>query len=84
MHDLLVFPAGSCEGFSRLINAKGRDVLYFGDHIHGDILKSKKIVGWRTYLIVPELTQELSVWTEKCELFNELQGLDVKLGTLYK
>ncbi|XP_043193130.1 cytosolic purine 5'-nucleotidase-like isoform X2 [Amphibalanus amphitrite] len=79
-----VYSGGSCEVFSRLINAKGRDVLYFGDHIHGDILKSKKIVGWRTYLIVPELTQELSVWTQKCQLFNQLQSLDVKLGTLYK
>ncbi|XP_037091674.1 cytosolic purine 5'-nucleotidase-like isoform X2 [Pollicipes pollicipes] len=79
-----VYSGGSCEVFSKLINAKGRDVLYFGDHIFGDILKSKKIVGWRTYLIVPELTQELSVWTQKCQLFDRLQTLDVKLGTLYK
>lgn len=32
---------GSCEAFRRLIKAKGRDVLYIGDHIFGDVLKSK-------------------------------------------
>lgn len=67
-----------------LIGAKGKDVLYIGDHIFGDILKSKKIRGWRTFLIVPELVQELHVWTDKCQLFTELQTLDVMLGEMYK
>jgi 5'-nucleotidase len=42
-----------------------RDVLYVGDHIFGDVLKSKKLRGWRTFLIVPELNDELNVWTTK-------------------
>lgn len=42
---------------AELLNAKGKDVLYVGDHIFGDILKSKKIRGWRTFLVVPELVQ---------------------------
>lgn len=67
-----------------MIKAKGKDVLYVGDHIFGDILKSKKIRGWRTFLIVPELIQELHVWTDKCQLFAELQGLDIVLGDMYK
>ena len=58
---LLVNEAGSCEVFTDLIGAKGKDVLYCGDHIFGDILKSKKIRGWRTFLVVPELIQELHV-----------------------
>ena len=28
-----------------MIGAKGKDVLYFGDHIFGDVLKSKKLKG---------------------------------------
>ena len=31
----------------------------------GDILKSKKRQGWRTFLVIPELAQELHVWTDK-------------------
>ena len=38
-----------------------RDVLYVGDHIFGDVLKSKKLRGWRTFLIVPELNDEFQV-----------------------
>ncbi|EDS38104.1 cytosolic purine 5-nucleotidase [Culex quinquefasciatus] len=68
-----VYSGGSCDVFTKLIGAKGKDVLY-----------SKKIRGWRTFLIVPELVQELHVWTDKCQLFAELQRLDVKLGDLYK
>ncbi|TDG40954.1 hypothetical protein AWZ03_012624 [Drosophila navojoa] len=79
-----VYSGGSCELFTKFINAKGKDVLYVGDHIFGDILKSKKIRGWRTFLIVPELVRELNVWTEECQLFAELQNLDIKLGDLYR
>lgn len=79
-----VYSGGSCDVFTEMIGAKGKDVLYIGDHIFGDILKSKKIRGWRTFLIVPELVQELHVWTDKCQLFAELQSLDVMLGEMYK
>ena len=67
-----------------MIGARGSDVLYVGDHIFGDILKSKKIRGWRTFLIVPELAKELHVWTDKWELFDKIQNLESQLGELYK
>jgi hypothetical protein len=34
-------------------------VLYVGDHIFADVLRSKKALGWRTLLVVPELDAEL-------------------------
>ena len=37
----------------------GLGVLYVGDHIFADILRSKRSLGWRTCLIVPELSAEL-------------------------
>ena len=76
--------AGSCEVFSRLIGAKGKDVMYVGDHIFGDIVKSKKIQGWRTFLVVPELAQELNVWTSKKALYDAIQGLDARLSDMYR
>uniref|UniRef100_A0A1Y1M655 Cytosolic purine 5'-nucleotidase n=1 Tax=Photinus pyralis TaxID=7054 RepID=A0A1Y1M655_PHOPY len=79
-----VYSGGSCDVFTEFIGAKGKDVLYVGDHIFGDILKSKKIRGWRTFLIIPELVRELHVWTDRCQLFDELQTLDVELGDMYK
>jgi len=79
-----VYSGGSSDVLSKMIGAKGKDVLYFGDHIFGDVLKSKKLRGWKTYLVVPELTQELHVWTDGHKMFDELQDLDVQLGELYK
>ncbi|VDD79348.1 unnamed protein product [Mesocestoides corti] len=59
-----------------LIRAKGKDVLYIGDHIFGDILKSKRQVGWKTFLVVPELLNEIYVWKKKNALFDRLTELD--------
>lgn len=53
-----------------LLRVQGKDILYIGDHIFGDILKSKKRQGWRTCLVVPELSRELDIWAqEKGELW---------------
>lgn len=57
--------AGSSDIVCDLLDVKGKDILYVGDHIFGDILKSKKRQGWKTFLVVPELTKELQVWEEK-------------------
>ncbi|XP_067857187.1 cytosolic purine 5'-nucleotidase-like isoform X2 [Heptranchias perlo] len=80
----MVFSGGSSDMICDLLGAKGKDILYIGDHIFGDILKSKKRQGWRTFLIVPELAHELQVWTEKSALFEELSNLDIFLAELYK
>nr|KAG5693676.1 hypothetical protein BaRGS_008318 [Batillaria attramentaria] len=79
-----VYSGGSCDVLSKLLGARGKDVLYVGDHIYGDILKSKKIRGWRTFLIVPELMQELRVWTEKNMLFSQVTELEASLSDIYK
>uniref|UniRef100_A0A8B9HKZ8 5'-nucleotidase, cytosolic IIb n=1 Tax=Astyanax mexicanus TaxID=7994 RepID=A0A8B9HKZ8_ASTMX len=64
----IVYSGGSSDIVCDLLGAKGKDIIYIGDHIFGDILKSKKRQGWRTFLVIPELAQELHVWTDKsCE-----------------
>lgn len=60
------------------------EVLYVGDHIFGDILKSKKNRGWRTFLVVPELVQELTVWTQKSPLFYKLYEFDSQIAEIYR
>uniref|UniRef100_A0A8C2GKL8 Cytosolic purine 5'-nucleotidase n=1 Tax=Cyprinus carpio TaxID=7962 RepID=A0A8C2GKL8_CYPCA len=82
--DSAIFLFCSSDIVCDLLGAKGKDILYIGDHIFGDILKSKKRQGWRTFLVIPELAQELHVWTDKSMLFEELQSLDIFLAELYK
>ena len=69
---------------SHLIGARGKDVLYIGDHIFGDILKSKKMVGWRTFLVVPELNEEMYVWKTEQMCYQELERLDEELRACYR
>lgn len=57
--------AGSSDIVCDLLDVKGKEILYVGDHIFGDILKSKKRQGWKTFLVIPELTKELQVWEDK-------------------
>jgi HAD superfamily 5'-nucleotidase-like hydrolase len=49
------FTGGNAGWLEQQLKAFGEEVLYVGDHIYGDILRSKKNVSWRTLLLIPEL-----------------------------
>ena len=51
------------------------EVLYVGDHIYGDIVRSKKSSGWRTALVVQELHQEIAVRRARGMTLREITGL---------
>lgn len=54
-----IYQGGNLADFERMSGFKGDQVLYVGDHIFGDILKSKKASLWRTCMVVEELEREL-------------------------
>lgn len=53
------------------------EVLYVGDHIYGDIVRSKKSSGWRTALVVQELHHELAVRHAREMTLQEIEALYV-------
>jgi HAD superfamily 5'-nucleotidase-like hydrolase len=55
-----VYEGGNLREFERLGGLRGSTVLYVGDHIYGDILRSKKESSWRTAMIIQELDAELA------------------------
>ncbi|MBI5529225.1 MAG: HAD-IG family 5'-nucleotidase [Deltaproteobacteria bacterium] len=55
-----VYHGGNLVDFERLASCGGDRVLYIGDHIYGDILRSKKSSLWRTAMIIPELEAEIA------------------------
>ncbi|HEY3235812.1 MAG TPA: HAD-IG family 5'-nucleotidase, partial [Polyangiaceae bacterium] len=55
-----VYEAGNLREFERLLGLRGSNVLYVGDHIYGDILRSKKESSWRTAMIIQELDAEIA------------------------
>jgi 5'-nucleotidase len=73
---------GNLAEFERLVGIGGDRVLYVGDHIYGDILKSKRASLWRTCMVVEELEREVA-WLEECRgglaLLAELEAFRVRL-----
>ena len=68
-----VFQGGNYRILNRMLQIESNsDILYIGDHIYGDILKSKKTLGWRTMLVVPEIEHEI-------EVLNQNAGIPEKL-----
>ncbi|VDO49730.1 unnamed protein product, partial [Brugia timori] len=95
-----VYAGGNSDDFRRLFNARDREVLYIGDHIFGDVLKSKKtkvwqdktcelsikvIVTrrWRTFLVIPELVKEISIWSQRHDLFEKVVELTKQVEAMY-
>jgi HAD superfamily 5'-nucleotidase-like hydrolase len=54
-----VYHGGNANLFQKLTGVLGDEILFVGDHIYGDIVRSKETVNWRTMLIVEELDVEL-------------------------
>lgn len=59
-----VYHGGNANAFEKLTNQKGDQILYCGDHIYGDIMRSKELINWRTFLVVEELEDDFKK-TEK-------------------
>jgi len=66
------FTGGHAAWLEAQLGAEGEQVLYVGDHIYGDVLRSKKNASWRTLLLVPELERELGLLEAKAQ---DLRGL---------
>ncbi|NBO37252.1 hypothetical protein EBU99_01580 [bacterium] len=88
--DSKIFQGGNFKQLhDRLGVNSGPEILYVGDHIYGDILRSKKELGWRTMLVVNELESELNAlvrFKDEFRRYEELleikDGLDDELQRL--
>ena len=54
-----VYQGGNLRDLERLLGVTGDRILYVGDHIYGDILRSKKESAWRTAMIIQEMEAEV-------------------------
>lgn len=69
----VVYEGGNIVDFERLAHATGDHVLYVGDHVYGDILRSKKNSAWRTALVIEELEHEVDSFIACSEDFARLR-----------
>ncbi|MDC7221183.1 MAG: HAD-IG family 5'-nucleotidase [Spirochaetales bacterium] len=57
------------------LGVEGREVLYLGDHIYGDVVSIKKTCGWRTALVLEDLEEEMKSLGETAEIQKEIDLL---------
>ena len=53
----------------------GEEILYVGDHLYADVLRSKRALGWRSCFIMPELPEEMRIFQTQLKLRNQLMEL---------
>lgn len=53
----------------------GEEILYVGDHLYADVLRSKRTLGWRSAFIMPELEEEMRVFDANLPLLRQITEL---------
>lgn len=71
-----IYEGGNLHELERALGVTGDQILYVGDHIYGDILRSKKDSAWRTAMIIQELETEVSAHESCAEDFARAEHLE--------
>ncbi|MBX5482061.1 MAG: HAD-IG family 5'-nucleotidase [Myxococcaceae bacterium] len=77
-----VYQGGNLVDFERWAKIGGEHVLYVGDHIYGDIVKSKKSSLWRTCMIVQEIEDEIAYTDSRRDEIARLSKIEELLARL--
>ncbi len=54
-----IYEGGNLQDLERALGVSGDRILYVGDHIYGDILRSRRESAWRTVMIIQEMEAEV-------------------------
>ncbi|HEU4413071.1 MAG TPA: HAD-IG family 5'-nucleotidase [Polyangiaceae bacterium] len=71
-----VLEGGNLHELEKRLGTTGDRILYVGDHIYGDILRSKKESAWRTAMIIQEMTAEVLALEANAEGAARLAALE--------
>jgi hypothetical protein len=74
-----IYSGGNIRDFQERARASGDRVLFVGDHIYGDMLRSRKSSNWRTAMILQELEHEVTTYDRLRTSLARLDQLDGQL-----
>jgi HAD superfamily 5'-nucleotidase-like hydrolase len=77
-----VYSGGNVREFEERARARGDRVLFVGDHIYGDMLRSRKSSTWRTAMILQEMAHEIVVQDRVTPSLVRLDDLERQLRHL--
>lgn len=70
-----VYFGGTAARVEKALGLDGDEILFIGDHMFGDVHQSKKLLHWRTAMILRELEEELTAvlgWQKNQKKIDEL------------
>ena len=71
-----VFQGGNFQHLHAMLEIEaGEEILYVGDHLYADVLRSKRTLGWRSAFVVPELQEEMLTFEEQLPLLRQITEL---------
>ncbi len=73
-----IHEGGNLHDLERALGTTGDRVLYVGDHIFGDMLRSRRESAWRTAMIVQELETEVAAHETCREMHRKAAELETK------
>ncbi|MAW60504.1 MAG: hypothetical protein CMJ94_06685 [Planctomycetes bacterium] len=79
----VVYSGGNQSDLQTALRVHPDQILFVGDHIYDDVVKSKKNFGWRTALVVEELEADVMTrrnWSIMIEEVEALRGFRQKLS----
>ena len=74
----VVHEGGNLHDLERALGVTGDRILYVGDHIFGDMLRSRRESAWRTAMIVQELETEVAAHEACREMHQKAAELEVR------
>jgi HAD superfamily 5'-nucleotidase-like hydrolase len=74
-----IYAGGNLKDFQVRAQAHGDRVLFVGDHIYGDMLRSRKSSNWRTAMVLQELEHEITMYDRLRPELSRLDRLDAEL-----
>src|SRR5262249_49944084 len=77
-----VYQGGNLAAFQKMTGFGADTVLYVGDHIYGDILRSKKTSMWRTCMVVQEIEDEINYTDGRHQVISALSETELLLARL--
>ena len=70
------FQGGNWLHLNAMLGIKaGEEILYVGDHLYSDVLRSKRTLGWRSAFVMPELEEEMKTFNENLPIMRQITGL---------
>ena len=70
-----VYVGGNAPLVEESLGLRGEEILYVGDHLFVDVNVSKKVLRWRTALVVRELEREIEAFQSFAEKQDRLSAL---------